>query len=109
MSVDYEIGIGDYVIGVDIDHYHYSPPTGRCAQLCETPEDLYGDLDLEYTIKSIYREETGETEEGDDLDLPEGIEDGDLGDLVLGKINEGNEPDEDDLRGRGRGYNRREY
>ena len=83
---EYEITVDGYDMGICLGHYHYTAPSGKCAQLCETPEEFYGDTDLEYQIVWIWGEGDCATT-GDDLDLPEGIDRGAVDEAVIRAIN----------------------
>lgn len=84
MDAEYEVTVGDYEIGVDIDAYHYEPPSKKCAQLCETPDEYYGYTELEYHIKFISDGE--KDQEGDGLDIPVDISVSELDDAILEAI-----------------------
>jgi len=36
--------------GVVVDSYYYHPPSRKCAALCETPEEYYGDEQIEWHL-----------------------------------------------------------
>jgi hypothetical protein len=67
--------------GIVLDEYNYTPPSGRCAQRCETPDEYYGHITLEYRIVSIWTDTDHDPHYdmlGDDLSVPPDVNDGDL-------------------------------
>jgi hypothetical protein len=42
-----------FTVYVTVDYFRHTPPSGRSAQACETPEEYYGDTELEYSIDLV--------------------------------------------------------
>ena len=55
--VDAVVTVDGIELGIVITNYEVYPPTGRCAAMCETPEEFYGHRELEYEIKSVWNDE----------------------------------------------------
>ena len=78
--------------GVMVDEYREIPPTGRCAQRCETPEDLYGETILSYRVVSIWTDGNHAPHYdllGEDLSVPPEINSSDIDEEVLRFCKEG--------------------
>ena len=87
-NAEYEITVDGYDMGINIYTYEEHPPSGKCAAQCETPEEFYGDTELEYGIMWIWGEGDSATT-GEDLDPPEGVDPGAIDEAVIRVIQEG--------------------
>ncbi len=87
---DHTIVIGDYELAIAIDAYAVIPPSGRCRQMCETPEEFYGETILEYRVVRIWglaappgQLFTGHCIPGHDMNLPKEVSRSALDSAVL--------------------------
>lgn len=77
--IDMELTINGYTLNIVVDDYSITPPSGKCAARCETPEEFYGDTDISYRIVAI---------QGEDLNRPEDVNEWLLNNEIIEKINE---------------------
>ena len=79
-EVDCVVEVDGIELGIADITYTVTPPTGACAQLCETPEELYGDTELEYNIVSIWNDEGYPHYDvtGDNLTVPPELSESDV-------------------------------
>lgn len=49
-TADFDTTVCGIPCGVVVDTYHYQPPSKKCAQQCETPDEFYGYTEIEWHL-----------------------------------------------------------